>query len=42
MPEEIMQGKRTVIEHQGKEFELPSQHTVGLKEIDNDGRPRRW
>jgi hypothetical protein len=32
---EIIEGKKTLIEHNGNEFELPDQHTVELQKRDD-------
>src|SRR5688572_7294267 len=42
MAGEIIEGKRTLIEHQGREFELPHQHTVELKEVELDEGNQTW
>ena len=36
MTGEIVEGKRTLIEHNGEEFELPYQHTVELQKQVNE------
>jgi hypothetical protein len=42
MAGEIRQGKRTLIEHNGREFELPHQHTVELREVELEEGNQTW
>jgi hypothetical protein len=39
----VTEAKRTLIEHNGHEFELPYQHTLELKDVDvGEGRTETW